>query len=100
MAEGQGRRYPLNMRTTSGLRDKIAEAARLSGRSMSHEVEARLEESFTYTEVRQAVIEGFSIAQRAREDDIIKSSRDRWIAEELPRITDRVRAELMEKLRD
>jgi hypothetical protein len=41
-----GKRYPLNMRTTKELRDKIEAAATASGRSLVQEVEARLEESF------------------------------------------------------
>ena len=41
-----GKRYPLNMRTTKELRDKIEEAAMASGRSLVQEVEFRLEQSF------------------------------------------------------
>jgi hypothetical protein len=41
-----GKRYPLNMRTTKELRDKIEEAATASGRSLVQEVEFRLEKSF------------------------------------------------------
>jgi len=41
-----GKRYPLNMRTTKELRDKIEEAAMASGRSLVQEVEFRLERSF------------------------------------------------------
>jgi hypothetical protein len=41
-----GKRYPLNMRTTKELRDKIDEAAMASGRSLVQEVEFRLENSF------------------------------------------------------
>jgi hypothetical protein len=41
-----GKRYPLNMRTTKELRDKIEEAAMASGRSLVQEVEFRLEKSF------------------------------------------------------
>src|SRR5262245_54272080 len=41
-----GKRYPLNMRTTKELRDKIEEAATASGRSLVQEVEFRLERSF------------------------------------------------------
>jgi len=41
-----GKRYPLNMRTTKELRDKIEEAATASGRSLVQEVEVRLEKSF------------------------------------------------------
>src|SRR5258705_10464765 len=41
-----GKRYPLNMRTTRELRERIEAAARASGRSLVQEVEFRLEQSF------------------------------------------------------
>ena len=41
-----GKRYPLNMRTTRELREKIERAALVSGRSLVQEVEFRLEQSF------------------------------------------------------
>jgi uncharacterized protein (DUF1778 family) len=41
-----GKRYPLNMRTTKELRDRIERAAMVSGRSLVQEVEFRLEQSF------------------------------------------------------
>jgi len=39
-------RIPLNMRTTSALRDKVKASAALSGRSMAAELEFLLEMSF------------------------------------------------------
>ena len=45
-APAKGKRYPLNMRTTLELRQKIEDAAELSGRSLVQEVEYRLEASF------------------------------------------------------
>ena len=42
----EGKRFPLNMRTTKELRNKLAESAENSGRSMAQEVEFRLEKSF------------------------------------------------------
>ena len=42
----RGKRYPLNMRTTRELREKIERAALVSGRSLVQEVEFRLEQSF------------------------------------------------------
>jgi phage I-like protein len=41
-----GKRYPLNMRTTKETRDKLMLAASESGRSLTQEVEWRLERSF------------------------------------------------------
>ena len=43
---GNGKRRPLNMRTTPALRAKIEQAAEESGRSLVQEVEYRLERSF------------------------------------------------------
>ena len=42
----QGKRVPLNMRTTKELREKMEAAAVASGRSIAQEVEHRLEQSF------------------------------------------------------
>ena len=42
----KGKRHPLNMRATRELRGKIEAAAWRSGRSMTQEVEYRLERSF------------------------------------------------------
>src|SRR5262249_3481721 len=48
-----GKRYPLNMRTTKELRDKIEEAAMASGRSLVQEVESRLERLFQQEEIEK-----------------------------------------------
>ena len=48
-----GKRYPLNMRTTKELRDKIDLAARASGRSLVQEVESRLERLFQQEEIEE-----------------------------------------------
>jgi hypothetical protein len=53
----EGKRHPLNMRTTAELRAKIEAAAAASGRSLVQEVEYRLERSFLADEVRAAVAE-------------------------------------------
>jgi hypothetical protein len=42
------KRYPLNMRTTKSLRQKLEKAAAQSGRSLAQEVESRLEQSFVF----------------------------------------------------
>jgi predicted HicB family RNase H-like nuclease len=49
-----GKRYPLNMRTTKELRDKIDWAATISGRSRVQEVESRLERSFQEEEIEKS----------------------------------------------
>jgi hypothetical protein len=41
----QQKRYPLNMRTTKSVRDRLENAAAKSGRSLAQEVERRLERS-------------------------------------------------------
>ena len=43
---GEGKRVPLNMRTTRETRERLEKAAADSGRSLVQEVEARLERSF------------------------------------------------------
>ena len=43
---GEGKRHPLNMRTTKELSDKLLDAAARSGRSLAGECEYRLEISF------------------------------------------------------
>jgi uncharacterized protein (DUF1778 family) len=48
-----GKRYPLNMRTTKELRDKIEWAAVASGRSLVQEVEIRLERLFLQEEIEK-----------------------------------------------
>ena len=48
-----GKRYPLNMRTTKELRDKIEKAAMASGRSLVQEVEFRLERSFQEQQIEK-----------------------------------------------
>jgi hypothetical protein len=48
-----GKRYPLNMRTTKELRDKIAWAAMASGRSLVQEVEISLERLFLQEEIEK-----------------------------------------------
>jgi len=48
-----GKRYPLNMRTTKELRDKIEWAATVSGRSLVQEVESRLERLFQEEEIEE-----------------------------------------------
>ncbi len=42
----EGKRYPLNMRTTKALRNRLQNAASTSGRSLAQETELRLERSF------------------------------------------------------
>jgi hypothetical protein len=49
-----GKRYPLNMRTTKEIRDKIESAATVSGRSLVQEVEFRVERSFQEEEVEES----------------------------------------------
>lgn len=49
--KGEGKRYPLNMRTTKETRDKLAAAASESGRSLAQEVEFRINRSFVDDEM-------------------------------------------------
>lgn len=45
-AQQRGKLQPLNMRTTADIRGRLEQAAALSGRSLTQEVERRLEQSF------------------------------------------------------
>ena len=47
---GEGKRHPLNMRTTKALRDRLEAASKESGRSLVQEVEFRVEQSFERTD--------------------------------------------------
>ncbi len=47
LPRGEGKRHPLNMRTTKDVRDRLEAAATESGRSLAQEVEFRLQESFS-----------------------------------------------------
>jgi TraY domain len=55
---GEGKRYPLNMRTTKEMREKLERAAAQSGRSLVQEVEFRLERSFDREEISREMSEG------------------------------------------
>jgi hypothetical protein len=46
LPEGEGKRYPLGIRTTKELRERLEAAAKASGRSLAQEVEFRLERSY------------------------------------------------------
>jgi hypothetical protein len=52
-----GKRYPLNMRTTREMRERLEASARASGRSLAQEVEIRLEQSFRVDDVRREIKE-------------------------------------------
>jgi hypothetical protein len=52
---GDGKKVPLNMRTTAALRRKIEKAAGKSGRSLVQEVEHRVERSFYGDEALQEI---------------------------------------------
>ncbi len=48
---GEGKRHPLNMRTTKEIRERLEAAARASGRSLAQEAEFRLQQSFGRDEI-------------------------------------------------
>ena len=50
------KRYPLNMRTTKSIRDRLESAANDSGRSLAQEVEYRLERSFETQELLPEIL--------------------------------------------
>jgi TraY domain len=55
--EGAGKRVPLNMKTTEAIRARLEAAAAASGRSLTHEVEYRVERSFDHDEMVSSVME-------------------------------------------
>ncbi len=57
---GEGKRTPLNMRTTRELRERLEREAADSGRSLAQEVEFRLERSFMIDEMKQAIAEALA----------------------------------------
>ena len=52
---GEGKRVPLNMRTTRETREKLEISAAVSGRSLAQEVEYRVEQSFLETGILEAL---------------------------------------------
>ena len=60
---GEGKRVPLNMRTTRELRGDIERAAADSGRSLVQEVEHRLKQSFSDPDAR---LQGFGSEDRLK----------------------------------
>ena len=62
----QGKRAPLNTRTTLQLRDKVAEASKETGRSLAQEVELRLEQSFKSDDAINAAFGGKELASLFR----------------------------------
>jgi hypothetical protein len=61
-----GKRYPLNMRTTKETRERLERAAAASGRSLAQEVEYRLEKSFSEEDVFDRLIGGPVVRQKAQ----------------------------------
>jgi Arc-like DNA binding dprotein len=70
-----GKRYPLNMRTTKELRDKIEEAATASGRSLVQEVEFRLERSFRQQEIEREIKNALEARAASVRDELIGEMR-------------------------
>jgi hypothetical protein len=60
IAQADRKANNLTFRTRGDMRSKLEEAAQKSGRSISEEIEARLERSFVADEVREAVAEALS----------------------------------------
>lgn len=62
-AEREGKRAPLSLRTTKILRDRLEQLAELNGRSLTQEVEFRLERSLDQDELMIALVGDQSHAQ-------------------------------------
>jgi hypothetical protein len=57
IANRVGRRYPMGFRTTSEIRARLEAAANESGRSLTQEIEHRLEASFLMGDLRTVIRE-------------------------------------------
>ncbi|MCJ2093953.1 MULTISPECIES: hypothetical protein [unclassified Methylobacterium] len=55
LPETEGRRHAMGFRTTLEGKNRLEEAARLSGRSVSQEIEARLEHTFMLDKIEDAL---------------------------------------------
>ncbi|MCF4123848.1 hypothetical protein [Methylobacterium sp. SyP6R] len=69
LPKGTGERISLSTRTTAGIRDRLEEAAKQSGRSLSQEMEFRLAESF----VADDIVEHATALVRERELPFVDS---------------------------
>lgn len=58
LPEGEGKRIPLNMRSTRELRDRLEAEAQKSGRSLAQEVEFRLQQSFRESDLVEVLVGG------------------------------------------
>ncbi len=57
LPRGEGKRHPLNMRTTKDVRDRLEAVATESGRSLAQEVEFRVQKSFSNELTYQVLME-------------------------------------------
>jgi TraY domain len=71
---GTGKRVALNMKTTEATRAKLEQAAAASGRSLTAEVEYRLEQSFVQKELFDMVITQLRMA--FDKEDALRASLD------------------------
>jgi hypothetical protein len=87
----EGKRFPLNMRTTKELRDRLESAAARTGRSLAQEVESRLEASFLTEDVKWEEFGGsekhqiFRLMSAAAETIESRKSRP-WLTDEIAAI--------------
>ncbi len=100
VTEGTGKRVALNMKTTAPVRARLEQAAAESGRSLTHEVEQRLEQSFEWErrlqEYREAINERReTLEAHERERSEFYSAR----VDELQRSLDEVNARYTDALK-
>lgn len=79
LPEGEGKRVPLNMRTTRETRDRLEKAADESGRSLAQEVEIRLERSFDFQSIIEQTIRA-SVAMSVKEAEEVISQYKQFAA--------------------
>jgi hypothetical protein len=97
LAAEEGKRYPIGIRTTKALREKLLSTSRASGRSLAQEIEFRLERSFLeedvvailearFDEFKTRLAETLSQAQ-ARDEERLRSFQRR-LMEDWPSFTE------------
>jgi uncharacterized protein (DUF1778 family) len=75
---GDGKRYPLNMRTTKEIRERLERAAAKSGRSLAQEVEYRLERSFDREATERELLEQQNIKLKTAIEELSKMIGDNF----------------------
>jgi hypothetical protein len=86
----RGKLYPLNMRTTFELRQRLEAAASKSGRSLAQEVERRIEDSFRFEPILQDIpnlVENLELLGERLQHDVEEQKRlDQELGRQMARL--------------